>query len=81
MRSAAQGGFTHVALMPSTKPCIQKNQTLIFNQESAHNIVNLHPIGALTENRDGNKLLKCMICTIGAIAFSDDKRSIANATS
>ena len=30
MRSAAQGGFTHVALMPSTKPCIQKNQTLIF---------------------------------------------------
>ena len=21
MRSAAQGGFTHVALMPSTKPC------------------------------------------------------------
>ena len=81
MRSAAQGGFTHVALMPSTKPCIQKKSDINFLiQESAHNIVNLHPIGALTENRDGKQITEMYdMQQSGAIAFSDDKRSIANA--
>ena len=81
MRSAAQGGFTHVALMPSTKPCIQKKSDINFLiQESARNIVNLHPIGALTENRDGKQITEMYdMQQSGAIAFSDDKRSIANA--
>ena len=82
MRSAAQGGFTHVALMPSTKPCIQKKSDINFLiQESAHNIVNLHPIGALTENREGKQITEMYdMQQSGAIAFSDDKRSIANAS-
>ena len=82
MRSAAQGGFTHVALMPSTKPCIQKKSDINFLiQESAHNIVNLHPIGALTKNRDGKQITEMYdMQQSGAIAFSDDKRSIANAS-
>ena len=37
MRSAAQGGFTHVALMPSTKPCIQKKSDINFNYTRFHN--------------------------------------------
>ena len=82
MRSAAQGGFTHVALMPSTKPCIQRKSEINFLiQESAHNIVNLHPIGALTENRDGKQITEMYdMQQSGAIAFSDDKRSIASAS-
>ena len=82
MRSAAQGGFTHVALMPSTKPCIQKKSDINYLiQESTHNIVNLHPIGALTENRDGKQITEMYdMQQAGAIAFSDDKKSIANAS-
>ena len=82
MRSAAQGGFTHVALMPSTKPCIQKKSDINFLiQESADNIVDLHPIGALTENRDGKQITEMYdMHQSGAIAFSDDKKSIANAS-
>ena len=81
MRSAAQGGFTHVALMPSTKPCIQKKSDINFIiQAGINNIVNLHPIGALTENREGNQITEMYdMQQSGAIAFSDDKRSIANA--
>ncbi len=82
MKSAAQGGFTNVALMPSTKPCIQKKSDINFLiQKSANNIVNLHPIGALTENRDGKQITEMYdMQQSGAIAFSDDKRSIANAS-
>lgn len=81
MRSAAQGGFTNIALMPSTKPCIQKKSDINFIiQACTNNIVNLHPIGALTENREGNQITEMYdMQQSGAIAFSDDKRSIANA--
>ena len=82
MRSAAQGGFTQVALMPSTNPCIQKKSDINFLiQESSHNIVNLYPIGALTENREGKQITEMYdMHQTGAIAFSDDKKSIASAS-
>ena len=82
MNAAAQGGFTHVALMPSTEPCIQNKSDVryIVNQTS-HNIVDIHPIGALTDNRKGKQITEMYdMHQAGAIAFSDDKRSIANAS-
>ena len=82
MKAAAQGGFTHVALMPSTEPCIQRKSDVSYlvNQTS-HNIVDIHPIGALTENRKGEQITEMYDMHLaGAIAFSDDKRSIANAS-
>ena len=82
MKSAAQGGFTHVTLMPSTQPCIQtKSDINYLIHKSSNNIVDIHPIGALTENREGNKITEMYdMKQSGAIAFSDDKRSIANAS-
>ena len=82
LTAAAQGGFTHVALMPSTKPCIQSKSDVSFliNQTS-HNIVDIHPIGALTENRKGEQITEMYdMHQSGAVAFSDDKRSISNAS-
>ena len=59
----------------------KKSDINFLIQESAHNIVNLHPIGALTENRDGKQITEMYdMQQSGAIAFSDDKRSIANAS-
>jgi len=82
MNAAAQGGFTHVALMPSTEPCIQRKSDVsyLMNQTS-HNIVDIHPIGALTDERKGEQITEMYdMHQAGAIAFSDDKRSIANAS-
>ena len=81
MNAAAQGGFTHVALMPSTEPCIQtKTDVFFLLHQTAHNIVDIHPIGALTNNRNGEQITEMYdMHQNGAIAFSDDKRSIANA--
>lgn len=82
MLAAAQGGFTHVALMPSTEPSIQRKSDVnyLINQTS-HNIVDIHPIGALTDDRKGEQITEMYdMHQAGAIAFSDDKRSIANAS-
>ena len=81
LSAAAKGGFTQVALMPSTKPCIQSKTDVSFlTQRTAKHAVNLLPIGALTENRDGKQITEMYdMHQSGAIAFSDDKRSIENA--
>ncbi len=81
MNAAAQGGYTHIALMPSTEPCIQsKSDVSYLINQSAHNIVDLHPIGALTKNRKGAQITEMFdMHQNGALAFSDDKHSIANA--
>lgn len=81
MAAAAQGGFTHVALMPSTKPCIQTKSDISFLcNHTKGNIVDIHPIGALTENRKGEQITEMYdMYQSGAVAFSDDKRSIDNA--
>ena len=81
LNAAAQGGFTHVALMPSTNPCIQSKLEIKFliNETSDH-IVSLHPIGALTNNREGHQITEMFdMHQAGAIAFGDDKKSISNA--
>ena len=82
MKTAAQGGFTHISLMPSTEPCIQtKSDISYILHQTSHNVVNIHPIGALTENRKGAQITEMFdMHQNGAIAFSDDKRSIANAS-
>jgi dihydroorotase len=82
MNAAAQGGFTHVALMPSTEPCIQRKSDVSYLvNQTLHNIVDIHPIGALTHDRKGEQITEMYdMHQAGAIAFSDDKRSIANAS-
>lgn len=82
MNAAAQGGFTHVALMPSTEPCIQRKSDVSYLvNQTLHNIVDIHPIGALTDDRKGEQITEMYdMHQAGAIAFSDDKRSIANAS-
>ena len=45
MNAAAQGGFTHVALMPSTEPSIQtKSDVSYLLNQNEHHIVDLHKL-------------------------------------
>lgn len=81
LNAAAQGGFTHVALMPSTEPCIQgKLEVKFLINETSKHLVNIHPVGALTNNRKGDQMTEMFdMHRAGAIAFGDDKKSISNA--
>ncbi len=78
--AAAQGGFTAVLLMPSTKPEIQTRADVEFvMKKSEANAVTVFQAGALTKDCAGKELNELYDMQLGgAIVFCDDKRSIAD---
>lgn len=81
MKAAAAGGFTGVAIMPSTHPALQTKADIeyIVNKSRSH-LVDVHPVGALSLNRDGKEMTEMFdMKQAGAVAFTDDKRSVMDA--
>ncbi|MEM7122352.1 MAG: dihydroorotase [Pseudomonadota bacterium] len=81
-RSAAVGGVTTMACMPSTEPPIDDVSLVHFIERRAREtaIVKVHPIAALTKGRRGEQLTEIgLLQEAGAIAFSDGMNSIMNA--
>ena len=78
--AAAQGGFTAVLLMPSTKPEIQTRSDVEFvMRKSESNAVTVFQAGALTKDRAGKELNELFDMQLGgAIAFCDDKHSVGD---
>ena len=76
--SASAGGFTGVAVMPGTHPPIDnKSQVEYVKKKSAGNIVDVFPVGAVTQNTDGKELSEMFdMHSAGAAAFSDDKKPV-----
>lgn len=76
--AAVAGGFTGVALMPSTLPALQsKSQIDYVLTKTKNSLVEVYPLGAVTVNRDGKDLCEMYDMKLaGAIAFTDDKRAI-----
>jgi len=81
MAAAAKGGFTGVAIMPSTNPPIHsKSQVEYVISKSAGNAVDVYPVGAISHRLEGKDLAEMYdMQTSGAIAFSDDMHPIMNA--
>ena len=81
LRAAERGGFTGVAVMPSTQP-VADNRSIIENmirKSNGHN-VELYPIGALSQKSEGLELAEMYdMKQGGGIAFSDNKKSVKNA--
>lgn len=79
--AAAAGGFTAVACMPNTSPAIDTADTvrgIIATCE--HFPVDVHPIGAVTKNREGKDLAPMAeLAAAGAVGFSDDGSPVFNA--
>ena len=77
-QAAAAGGFTHVFVIPNTRPVVDsKSQVEYIKRKSAFLPVNIHPIGAITKNADGKDLAEMYdMQASGAIAFSDGVHSI-----
>ncbi len=57
IKAAIAGGFTGVALMPSTNPAIQlKADVEYIVNKSKNDLVDVYPVGALSVNREGKDL-------------------------
>jgi dihydroorotase len=81
LHAAAKGGFTDVLLMPSTNPPIQSKADIQYVKSKAQgHAVNLHPSGCLSVDRAGKDICEMYdMQSVGAVAFSDDKRPISDA--
>lgn len=81
-RAAAAGGFTSVACMPNTKP-VNDSQTVtayIINRAKAEALVNVFPIGAITQGSMGEELVAMgALKEAGCVALSDDGRPVTDA--
>jgi dihydroorotase len=79
--AAAGGGFTGVAAMPSTNsPIHSKTEIEYVKNKVAGNIVDVLPVGTITHHTDGKDLSEMYdMHNAGAIAFSDDKKSVLDA--
>jgi dihydroorotase len=81
-KAAATGGFTSVACMPNTKP-VNDNKTVtayILDKVCRDGIVNVFPIGAITQGSKGEALAEMgELKEAGCVAVSDDGHPVANA--
>jgi len=79
--AAAHGGFTGVAVMPSTHPPIHTKADIEYiKNKTVNSIVDVYPIGALSHKMDGKDISEMYdMHQSGAVAFSDDKQPILNA--
>lgn len=78
--AAAAGGFTAVAVLPSTEPVIDDRSGIGYLlQQAKDHPVRLLPIGALTKGLKGQQLAELHDQHLsGAVAFSDDQHSVRN---
>ncbi|MCS6935478.1 MAG: dihydroorotase [Chitinophagales bacterium] len=74
--AAAAGGYTHVCAVPLTKPVTQTKALIEYVlRKSADLPVQVHPLGAITENAEGKDLTEMFdMHHAGAVAFSDGWR-------
>ena len=79
LQAAAFGGFTHVAIVPSTNPVIDgKSQIEYLLRKSENQVTNLHVIGAITEKLKGENLAELYdMNQAGAVFFSDDEHVLS----
>ncbi len=76
--AAAQGGFTGVAVMPSTNPVTDSKGGVDYLVNRSRSLpVNLHPVGALSNRLEGNDIAGMFdMFQAGAVAFSDDRHPV-----
>lgn len=75
---ASAGGYTDVFLLPNTNPGTS-NKSAVEYIKNINELVNLHPIGAVSKNIEGKDLAEMNDMNLaGAIAFSDGKKNIQN---
>lgn len=81
LKVAAKSGFTDIALQPNSYPIVDNQSSISFVKQKANGFAtNLHPIGALTKNSEGEDLAELFdMKNAGAIAFGDYNKSLDKA--
>ena len=79
-RAAIAGGFTAVCTMPNTQPVTDNREVVEFIREQISNhLTSIYPIAAITRGQEGKELVEMAeLIDAGAVAFSDDGKSVAN---
>ena len=80
--AAVRGGFTSLACMPNTRPALDDPATLgrLAEEIGRSARCRVYPIGAITRDRAGETPCDYRaLARAGAVAFSDDGDTIANA--
>ena len=75
---AVNGGFTTVACLPDTDPPIDNVAAALFvkRQSEKAGFAEVHPVCALTKNREGKELTEVgQLIEAGAVAFGDEQRA------
>lgn len=78
--AAKAGGFTGIAVLPTTKPVVQsKGEVEYILNRAKHNLVDVFPIGAISHDLEGKELAELFdMKNAGAIAFSDGSKAISD---
>ncbi|HBF37601.1 MAG TPA: dihydroorotase [Firmicutes bacterium] len=81
-KAALKGGFTAIACMANTNP-VADNPVVIdylYHQAKEKGYVKVYPVGAVTKGLQGEELAEMgEMAAAGAVAFSDDGKTITNA--
>ena len=77
-KAAAAGGFTGLAVLPNTSPCVQtKNEISYLIKGNDSQLVQIHPLAAVTRNNKGEELTEMIdLHEAGAVAFTDGLKPI-----
>lgn len=72
--AAAFGGYTHVAVLPSTHPVVDgKTEVEYMLRKSENHVVSIHPIGSITDKMAGENLSEMYdMYQSGVRMYSDD---------
>lgn len=78
--AAKVGGFTGIAVLPTTKPVVQtKGAVEYILNRAKNNLVDVHPIGAISNDLEGKELAELFdMKNAGAVAFSEGSKAIAD---
>ena len=77
-RVAAAGGFTELAMLPNTVPCVQtKNEISYLVRGNENRLVQLHPMASVTQHNKGEELTEMIdLQQAGAVAFTDGLKPV-----
>lgn len=81
-KAAVKGGFTGIACMANTDPVIDNAPLIEFVKKQAQSggFAKVYPVGAITKGLKGQELAEMgAMAQAGAVAFSDDGKSVVNA--
>lgn len=78
VRSAIEGGFTELAMLPNTQPSVQtKNEVTYITRGNDNRLVQIHALASITKNNKGEELTEMIdLHEAGAVGFTDGLKPI-----